>query len=157
MLTRDNRYVASLVARELELNDYFAEVLPHEKAKKVKKVKKKFTTCMQQTVNDAPALSQADKGIAIGAGSMLRSKQLIMYWLKTIRWMLLNIIRLPKSTYSKMYQNLIWVTRYNAFAILLAAALWLWGFTEPCYGCSSHEFEYRNSSFKRKNFEDEIR
>ena len=70
MLTGDNRYVAAWVARELELDDYFAEVLPHEKAEKVKEVQKQYITGMVgDGVNDAPALAQADVGIAIGAGT----------------------------------------------------------------------------------------
>jgi len=70
MLTGDNRYVASWVSRELELDDYFAEVLPHEKAAKVIEVQKQYVTGMVgDGVNDAPALAQADVGIAIGAGT----------------------------------------------------------------------------------------
>ncbi len=128
MLTGDNRYVAAWVARELELDNYFAEVLPHEKAEKVKEVQKKYITGMVgDGVNDAPALAQADIGIAIGAGTDVAIETADIVLVKNDPRDVLNIIRLSKKTYSKMYQNLIWATGYNIFTIPLAAGV-LYGY-----------------------------
>ncbi|MHB8102096.1 MAG: heavy metal translocating P-type ATPase [Methanosarcina sp.] len=128
MLTGDNRYVAAWVARELELDDYFAEVLPHEKAAKVKEVQKQYITGMVgDGVNDAPALAQADVGIAIGAGTDVAIETADIVLVKNDPGDVLNIIRLSRSTYSKMYQNLLWATWYNVFAIPLAAGV-LYGY-----------------------------
>ncbi len=124
MLTGDNRYVAAWVARELELDDYFAEVLPHEKAEKVKEVQAQYITGMVgDGVNDAPALAQADIGIAIGAGTDVAIETADIVLVKNDPRDVLNIIRLSRSTYSKMYQNLLWATGYNVFAIPLAAGI----------------------------------
>jgi len=128
MLTGDNRYVAAWVARELELDDYFAEVLPHQKAEKVKEVQEQYTTGMVgDGVNDAPALAQADVGIAIGAGTDVAIETADIVLVKNDPRDALNIIRLSRSTYSKMYQNLLWATGYNVFAIPLAAGV-LYGY-----------------------------
>lgn len=128
MLTGDNRYVAAWVARELELDDYFAEVLPHEKAEKVKEVQKQYPVGMVgDGVNDAPALAQADVGIAIGAGTDVAIETADIVLVKNDPRDVLNIIRLSRSTYSKMYQNLLWATGYNIFAIPLAAGI-LYGY-----------------------------
>jgi len=128
MLTGDNRYVAAWVARELELDDYFAEVLPHEKAEKVKEVQKQYITGMVgDGVNDAPALAQADVGIAIGAGTDVAIETADIVLVKNDPRDVLNIIGLSRKTYSKMYQNLLWATWYNVFAIPLAAGV-LYGY-----------------------------
>jgi P-type Cu2+ transporter len=128
MLTGDNRYVAAWVARELELDDYFAEVLPHEKAAKVKEVQEKYIKGMVgDGVNDAPALAQADVGIAIGAGTDVAIETADIVLVKNDPRDVLNIIKLSKSTYSKMFQNLLWATGYNVFAIPLAAGI-LYGY-----------------------------
>jgi Cu2+-exporting ATPase len=128
MLTGDNRYVAAWVSRELELDDYFAEVLPHEKAEKVKEVQKQYITGMVgDGVNDAPALAQADVGIAIGAGTDVAIETADIVLVKNDPRDVLDIIRLSKKTYSKMYQNLLWATGYNVFAIPLAAGV-LYGY-----------------------------
>jgi len=128
MLTGDNRYVAAWVARELELDDYFAEVLPHEKAEKVKEVQKQYITGMVgDGVNDAPAMAQADVGIAIGTGTDVAIETADIVLVKNDPRDVLNIIRLSKKTYSKMYQNLLWATGYNVFAIPLAAGV-LYGY-----------------------------
>ncbi len=128
MLTGDNRYVAAWVSRELELDDYFAEVLPHQKAEKVKEVQAQYITGMVgDGVNDAPALAQADVGIAIGAGTDVAIETADIVLVKNDPRDVLNIIGLSRKTYSKMYQNLLWATGYNVFAIPLAAGV-LYGY-----------------------------
>ncbi|AKB80435.1 Lead, cadmium, zinc and mercury transporting ATPase [Methanosarcina horonobensis HB-1 = JCM 15518] len=128
MLTGDNRYVAAWVSRELELDDYFAEVLPHEKAAKVMEVQKQYVTGMVgDGVNDAPALAQADVGIAIGAGTDVAIETADIVLVKNDPRDVLYIIELSRKTYSKMYQNLLWATGYNVFAIPLAAGV-LYGY-----------------------------
>ena len=124
MLTGDNRYVAAWVARELELDNYFAEVLPHEKVETVKEIQKQYITGMVgDGVNDAPALAQADIGIAIGAGTDVAIETADIVLVKNDLRDVLNIIELSRKTYSKMYQNLLWATGYNVFAIPLAAGV----------------------------------
>ncbi len=124
MLTGDNRYVAAWVARELELDNYFAEVLPHEKVETVKEIQKQYITGMVgDGVNDAPALAQADIGIAIGAGTDVAIETADIVLVKNDPRDVLNIIELSRKTYSKMYQNLLWATGYNVFAIPLAAGI----------------------------------
>jgi Cu2+-exporting ATPase len=128
MLTGDNRYVAAWVSQELELDDYFAEVLPHEKAEKVKEVQAQYITGMVgDGVNDAPALAQADVGIAIGAGTDVAIETADIVLVKNDPRDVVDIIRLSRETYSKMYQNLLWATGYNVFAIPLAAGI-LYGY-----------------------------
>lgn len=128
MLTGDNRFVAAWVSRELELDDYFAEVLPHEKAAKVREVQKQYVTGMVgDGVNDAPALAQADVGIAIGAGTDVAIETADIVLVKNDPRDVLYIIELSRRTYSKMYQNLLWATGYNVFAIPLAAGV-LYGY-----------------------------
>lgn len=105
MLTGDNRYVAAWVSKELELDDYFAEVLPHEKAEKVKEVQAEYITGMVgDGVNDAPALAQADVGIAIGAGTDVAIETADIVLVKNDPRDVVDIIGLSKKTYSKMYQ-----------------------------------------------------
>jgi Cu2+-exporting ATPase len=128
MLTGDNRFVAAWVSRELELDDYFAEVLPHEKAAKVQEVQKQYVTGMVgDGINDAPALAQADVGIAIGAGTDVAIETADIVLVKNDPRDVLYVIELSKRTYSKMYQNLLWATGYNVFAIPLAAGV-LYGY-----------------------------
>ncbi|WP_440954138.1 heavy metal translocating P-type ATPase [Methanosarcina sp. Mfa9] len=128
MLTGDNRFVAEWVAEELDLDDYFAEVLPHEKAEKIKEVQKQYITGMVgDGVNDAPALAQADVGIAIGAGTDVAIETADIVLVKNNPRDVVDIIALSRRTYSKMFQNLIWATGYNVFAIPLAAGV-LYGY-----------------------------
>ena len=128
MLTGDNHYVAASVAGELGLDDYFAEVLPREKAEKVREVQKKYITGMVgDGINDAPALAQADVGIAIGAGTDIAIETADIVLVKNDPGDVADLIRLSRSTYSKMYQNLLWATWYNVFAIPLAAGV-LYGY-----------------------------
>ncbi len=124
MLTGDNRFVARWVAEDLGLDDYFAEVLPHEKARAVKNVQKDYVVAMVgDGVNDAPALVSADVGIAIGAGTDVAVGSADVILVRNDPGDVINIIRLSRKTYGKMIQNLIWATGYNALAIPLAAGI----------------------------------
>ncbi|NOX36776.1 MAG: copper-translocating P-type ATPase [Calditrichaeota bacterium] len=125
MLTGDNRQVAKWVADELGLDEYFAEVLPQEKAAKVKEVQARGLTVAMtgDGVNDAPALVQADVGIAIGAGTDVAVEAADIVLVRSNPLDVVAIIGLAKATYRKMVQNLAWATGYNAFAIPLAAGV----------------------------------
>ncbi|MBC7331061.1 MAG: copper-translocating P-type ATPase [Synergistetes bacterium] len=123
MLTGDNARVAKWVADELKLDGFFAEVLPHEKAEKIQQLQKEgFTVAMVgDGINDAPALIQADVGIAIGAGTDVAIESADIVLVKNDPRDVIMAIDLAKATYKKMVQNLAWATGYNAFAIPLAA------------------------------------
>lgn len=125
MLTGDNRLVAKWVAEELRLDDYFAEVLPHEKSEKVKEVQSRglVVAMTGDGVNDAPALAQADVGIAIGAGTDVAIESADIILVKSNPLDAVAILGLARATYRKMVQNLAWATGYNAFAIPLAAGV----------------------------------
>ena len=124
MLTGDNRYVAEEVSRDLGLDEFFAEVLPHQKAEKIREVQERYTVAMVgDGVNDAPALAQADVGIAIGAGTDVAVETADIILVRNDPRDVVTIIRLSKKTYSKMFGNLLWATGYNAFAIPLAAGV----------------------------------
>ncbi|MFB6214604.1 MAG: HAD-IC family P-type ATPase, partial [Candidatus Bipolaricaulia bacterium] len=129
MLTGDAEDVASWVADELGLDDYFAEVLPDEKADRVKEVKSRGLTVAMvgDGVNDAPALVEADAGIAIGAGTDVAIEAADVVLVRSDPRDFTAIVQLSRATYSKMVQNLWWATGYNAFAIPLAAGV-LYGF-----------------------------
>ncbi|MGB2869500.1 MAG: copper-translocating P-type ATPase [Bacteroidota bacterium] len=123
MLTGDNKKVAKWVSDELGLNEYFAEVLPHEKAAKIKEVQARglVVAMTGDGINDAPALAQADVGIAIGAGTDVAVETADIILVKSDPRDVVAMIRLAKATYRKMVQNLVWATGYNAVAMPLAA------------------------------------
>ncbi|MGZ3842371.1 MAG: copper-translocating P-type ATPase [Bdellovibrio sp.] len=125
MVTGDNTQVAKWVAAEIGLDEYFAEVLPHQKAEKVKEVQARgFTVAMTgDGVNDAPALAQADVGIAIGAGTDIAIETADIILVKSNPNDVVAIVNLSKITYRKMVQNLWWATGYNIIAIPLAAGV----------------------------------
>ncbi|WP_069132263.1 heavy metal translocating P-type ATPase [Rhodohalobacter halophilus] len=130
MLTGDNRQTAEYVANELGIDQVFAEVLPDEKADKVKEVQSqgKKVAMTGDGVNDAPALASADVGIAIGAGSDVAVETGDIVLVRNNPMDVGHVIQLSKATYSKMVQNLWWATGYNVFAIPLAAGvLFAWG------------------------------
>ncbi|MCE5297318.1 MAG: copper-translocating P-type ATPase [Euryarchaeota archaeon] len=124
MLTGDNKYVAKWVAEEIGLDEYFAEVLPQEKGAMIAKIQEKYTVAMVgDGVNDAPALVQADVGIAIGAGTDVAVESADIVLVRNDPRDVANLMSLSKKTYSKMFQNLAYATGYNAFAIPLAAGV----------------------------------
>ncbi|MCZ2846099.1 MAG: heavy metal translocating P-type ATPase [Candidatus Bathyarchaeota archaeon] len=125
MLTGDNKQVATWVAEELGLDDFFAEVLPHEKSEVVKKIQEQGlnVAMVGDGVNDAPALVQADIGIAIGAGTDVAVESADIILVRNDPRDVVSIISLAKVTYGKMKQNLVWATGYNIFAIPLAAGV----------------------------------
>ncbi|HEC75835.1 MAG TPA: HAD family hydrolase [Thermoplasmatales archaeon] len=125
MLTGDNKQVAKWVAEEIGLDEYFAEVLPHEKADKIKEVQSRglIVAMTGDGVNDAPALAQADIGIAIGAGTDVAVETADIILVRSNPMDAVAIIGLARATYKKMIQNLAWATGYNAFAIPLAAGV----------------------------------
>ncbi|MEE9521860.1 MAG: heavy metal translocating P-type ATPase [candidate division NC10 bacterium] len=125
MLTGDSSAVASWVARELRLDDFFAEVLPGEKAAKLKEIKARGLTVAMtgDGVNDAPALVEADVGIAIGAGTDVAIESADVILVQSDPRDVVSIIELARATYRKMVQNLIWATGYNVVAIPLAAGV----------------------------------
>ncbi len=130
MLTGDNKQVAQWVSDQVGLDEYFAEVLPQDKAAKVKDVQSRGVVVAMtgDGVNDAPALAQADLGIAIGAGSDVAVETADIILVRSNPLDVVALLKLSKATYSKMIQNLVWATGYNAFAIPLAGgALFAWG------------------------------
>jgi Cu2+-exporting ATPase len=128
MLTGDNRYVAQWVAAEIGLDEYFAEVLPDKKAEKIQEIQNRYSVAMVgDGINDAPALVQADVGIAIGAGTDVAVESADIVLVRNDPRDVADIIGLSKKTYAKMFQNLIWATGYNTVAIPLAAGV-LYGY-----------------------------
>jgi Cu2+-exporting ATPase len=130
MLTGDNKATAKWVSDQVGLDEYFAEVLPQDKAAKVKDVQSRgvLVAMTGDGVNDAPALAQADVGIAIGAGSDVAVETADVILVRSNPLDVVAIVRLSRATYLKMIQNLFWATGYNTFAIPLAAgALYAWG------------------------------
>ncbi|QQS23412.1 copper-translocating P-type ATPase [bacterium] len=125
MITGDSEGVASYVAKELGLDQYFAEVLPEHKADKVKQLQKDGSkvAMVGDGVNDAPALTQADLGIAVGAGTDVAIESAGIVLVKSNPLDIPKIIKLSKATYTKMGQNLFWATGYNVVAIPLAAGV----------------------------------
>ncbi len=130
MITGDSKAVAASVAGELGLDDWFAEVLPEQKAEKIKEIKERglITAMTGDGVNDAPALAEADIGIAIGAGTDVAVETADIVLVKSNPLDVAELILLSGSTHKKMVQNLAWATGYNAFAIPAAAGvLYKWG------------------------------
>jgi P-type Cu2+ transporter len=130
MLTGDNKATAKWVSDQVGLDEYFAEVLPQDKAAKVKEVQSRgvLVAMTGDGVNDAPALAQADLGIAIGAGSDVAVETADVILVRSNPLDVVAILKLSRATYRKMVQNLLWATGYNTFAIPLAAGvLYAWG------------------------------
>lgn len=125
MLTGDNQKVANWVAKQVGIEEVYAEVLPDDKANQIKKVQAKgWKVAMTgDGVNDAPALATADLGIAIGAGTDVAMETADVILVKSNPTDVVSLMKLSKNTYRKMVQNLWWATGYNLFAIPLAAGV----------------------------------
>jgi len=125
MITGDRKEVADWVAKEISLDKYYAEVLPHEKAQKVREIQSKglIVAMTGDGINDAPALAQADVGIAIGAGTDVAIEAGDVVLVRSNPLDVVYVVKLAKSTYRKMIENLLWGTGYNVFAIPIAAGI----------------------------------
>lgn len=138
-LTGDNNKVAKSVSEALGMASYFGEVLPHQKLEKIKELQSKgeFVAMTGDGVNDAPALAQADIGIAIGSGSDIAAETAGIVLVNSNPRDVVNLILFGKATYRKMIQNLTWATGYNVVALPLAAGvLYKTGcFIKPCGRC----------------------
>jgi Cu2+-exporting ATPase len=125
MLTGDNENTAKQVSEELGLDGYFAEVLPDEKQDKIKELQSQgnFVAMTGDGVNDAPALAQADVGIAVGSGTDVAAETADIVLVNSNPEDVVALIDFGKATYRKMRQNLVWATGYNVIAIPLAAGV----------------------------------
>ena len=125
LLTGDNKQVAASVAAKLGMSSFFAEVLPHQKLEKIKELQDKgeFVAMTGDGVNDAPALAQANVGIAIGSGSDIAAETAGIVLVNSNPKDVVSLIQFGKATYRKMIQNLIWATGYNVVALPLAAGV----------------------------------
>lgn len=125
MATGDNEIVAKAVSDELGLDGYYSEVLPHQKVEIVKELQSKgeFVAMTGDGVNDAPALAQANIGIAVGSGTDIAAETADIILVNSNPKDISNLILFGKATYKKMVQNLVWATGYNAIAIPLAAGV----------------------------------
>jgi Cu2+-exporting ATPase len=130
MLTGDSEDVARTVANELNIDRYFAQVLPDQKDSKITELQRQGlkVAMVGDGVNDAPALARADVGIAIGSGTDVAIESAGIILVNSDPRDVLKIFRLSRASYTKMIQNLIWATGYNLVAIPLAAGvLAAWG------------------------------
>lgn len=125
LLTGDNKAVAETVSKTLRMDSYIAEVLPHQKLEKIKELQSKgeFVAMTGDGVNDAPALAQADIGIAVGSGSDIAAETAGIVLVNSNPKDIVNLILFGKATYRKMVQNLMWATGYNVVALPLAAGI----------------------------------
>lgn len=125
MLTGDNEKVAKEVSDELKLDGFFAGVLPDQKQDKIKELQEKgeYVAMVGDGINDAPALAQADIGIAIGSGTDVAAETADIILVNSNPKDISALILFGKATYKKMVQNLGWATGYNVFAIPLAAGV----------------------------------
>jgi Cu2+-exporting ATPase len=134
MLTGDSWPVAKAVARELNIDTVFAEVLPADKVNKVEELKRqgKRVAMVGDGVNDAPALLTADVGVAIGAGTEVAVQAGDIVLVRSDPRAVSRIVRLSQASYRKMVQNLWWAVGYNVLAIPLAAGVAVnWGILLP--------------------------
>jgi Cu2+-exporting ATPase len=122
MLTGDNQKVAETVSQKLGMTGYMAEVLPHQKLEKIKEQQQKgeFVAMTGDGVNDAPALAQADVGIAIGSGTDVAAETADIILVNSDPKDVASLIQFGRATHQKMIQNLIWATAYNAITLPLA-------------------------------------
>lgn len=129
MITGDANAVAQTVAKELGIERYHARVLPQDKAAIIRQLKRSGPTAfVGDGINDAPALLEADLGVAIGAGTNVAIESADLVLIENDPLDVLRALRLSRATYSKMIQNLFWATGYNAVALPLAAGVaYAWG------------------------------
>ncbi len=125
LLTGDNKQVAASVAKKLGMTTFFAEVLPHQKLEKIKELQDQgeYVAMTGDGVNDAPALAQANIGIAVGSGSDIAAETAGIVLVNSNPKDIVSLIFFGKATYRKMIQNLIWATGYNVVALPLAAGV----------------------------------
>jgi Cu2+-exporting ATPase len=125
MLTGDSEDVAKAVATELDIDRYFAQVLPENKDQKVAELQRqgKRVAMVGDGVNDAPALTRADVGIAIGSGTDVAIESAGIILVNSNPLDVVKVIALSKASYKKMIQNLVWAAGYNLFALPLAAGV----------------------------------
>jgi Cu2+-exporting ATPase len=125
LLTGDNNKVAATVSKQLNMDSFIAEVLPHQKLEKISELQSKgeFVAMTGDGVNDAPALAKADVGIAVGSGSDIAAETAGIVLVNSNPKDVVNLILFGKATYRKMIQNLIWATGYNLVALPLAAGV----------------------------------
>jgi Cu2+-exporting ATPase len=128
MITGDARQVAAAVAKELGIDEFFAEVLPEDKDATVADLQRRGhrVAMVGDGVNDAPAVARADVGIAIGAGTDVAIESADVILASDDPRAVVGVIRLSKAAYRKMVENLVWATGYNAFAIPIAAGVLAW-------------------------------
>ncbi len=125
LLTGDNKKVAAAIAQKLGIKTFFAEVLPHQKLEKIKQLQAEgeFVAMTGDGVNDAPALAQADVGIAVGSGSDIAAETAGIVLVNSNPADIVSLILFAKATFRKMKQNLFWATGYNVLALPLAAGV----------------------------------
>ena len=125
LLTGDNNKVVKSVSETLGLDSFFTEILPDQKLEKIKELQTsgEFVAMIGDVVNDAPALSQADIGIAVGSGSDIAAETAGIILVNRNPKDIVSLILFGKATYRKMIQNLIWATGYNVEALPLAAGV----------------------------------
>ncbi|MBC5995079.1 copper-translocating P-type ATPase [Pontibacter cellulosilyticus] len=125
LLTGDNERVAKSVSDKLGMDGYLANVLPHQKQEKIKELQAQgeFVAMTGDGVNDAPALAQADVGIAVGSGTDVAAETADIILVNSNPQDIASLIMFGKATYRKMIQNLIWATGYNVVALPLAAGV----------------------------------
>ncbi len=128
LLTGDSEAVARWVARELGIAEYVAEVLPGQKAEKIRELQRqgRRVAMVGDGINDAPALVAADVGIAIGAGTDVAIESAGIILVSDDPRGVVQVIRLSRASYRKMIQNLVWATGYNVVALPLAAGVLAW-------------------------------
>ncbi|MBN1696321.1 MAG: cadmium-translocating P-type ATPase [Spirochaetales bacterium] len=125
MMTGDNRWAAEKVSGELGMDGFFAEVLPDQKLEKVRELQERgeYVAVTGDGVNDAPALAQAQVGIAVGSGTDVAAETADIVLVNNNPLDVAELILFGRATYRKMVQNLVWATGYNVVAIPLAAGV----------------------------------